>query len=65
MTTRALKGTFIRILKVESKLGLEINYAVILSSYFLIYFKNAMEIFYQSFFDDGSNPVGCNLLNSG
>ena len=42
---RNLKGTFIRILQVDTKVELEIKYAVIFSSYIFIYVKNTMEIF--------------------
>ena len=52
LTPRVLKGVFIRILEVDAKVGLEIKYEVIFSSCFLIYVKNAMEIFYKSLFYD-------------
>ena len=52
LTPRVLKGVFIRILEVDAKVGLEIKYEVIFSSSFLIYVKNAMEIFYKSLFYD-------------
>ena len=45
---QVLKGAFIRMLEVDTKVILEIKYAVIFSSYFLIYVKNTMEIFYKS-----------------
>ena len=44
-----MKETF-RILEVDTKIRLEIKYVVVSSSYFLIYVKNTMEIFYKSLF---------------
>ena len=59
MTSRDLKRAFIRILEVDMKVGLEVKYAVIFSSYFLIYVKNAMENFYKSFFNDVLVTIQC------
>ena len=44
-----MKETF-RTLEVDTKIRLEIKYVVVSSSYFLIYVKNTMEIFYKSLF---------------
>ena len=52
MTPRVLKRAFIRILDVDTKVGLEIKYAVMFLSYFLIYIKNTRDIFYTSLFYD-------------
>ena len=42
---RVLKGAFIEILEVDTKVGPEIEYAVIF--YFLLYIKNTMETFLE------------------
>ena len=52
LTPRVLKRAFIRILDVDTKVGLEIKYAVMFLSYFLIYIKNTRDIFYTSLFYD-------------
>ena len=39
--------------------GLEIKDAIIFLSYFLIYVKNTMEIFYKSLFDDVLVSIHC------
>ena len=57
--TLVLKGVFIRTLEVDTKVGLEIKYALFFSSYFLIYVKNTMEIFYISLFYDVLAPIQC------
>ena len=44
------RGVFIRVIEVDTKVRLEIKYAVIFSSYFLICVKNTMEIFYKFLF---------------
>ena len=49
---RVLKRAFIRILDVDTKVGLEIKYAVMFLSYFLIYIKNTKDIFYTFLFYD-------------
>ena len=52
LTPRVLKGPFIRILEVDTKVESRTKnkvYAVIFS-YILMYFKNTMEIFYKSHF---------------
>ena len=59
MTSRDLKRAFIRILEVDTNVGLEVKYAVIFSSYLLIYVKNAMENFYKSFFNDVLVTIQC------
>ena len=52
LTPRVLKRAFIRTLDVDTKVGLEIKYAVMFLSYFLIYIKNTRDIFYTSLFYD-------------
>ena len=49
----------LRILEVDTNVGLEIKYAVIFSSHILVYVKNAMEILYKSLFYDVLVPIQC------